>query len=662
MITVRDPERDLSNITDNPADSELDIIRIAKGIFKRRWLIVLQTIVVTALFATPFLLLRKPAYEAESWLLVRDSRNIFAGTPLASSVLANASIDTTVELLQMPAVLDEAARQLGFPDGETLKDAVIIGAEERARMVFVRTDDADPKHALRITETILRVLMEQHAEQLNRQFDESLLVQNGEVERAQTRLNTAQEAMVEFARYHGFEDDQDLMQVVAHVAELSKLKDGLALQIKAAEAQLKTLEEQLGAEDPVLTLKRQSATGTTTVSGSAKLFRTPLMELSPEASEALLAWVPQSQQQAQRQKSGNISKAPNPVHQTLFLARLQQEQLIVSLKVELEDATERLAAVGQKHGRLSDLRRKLERLTVERDFAAEQLSTALAALATTESVRNIPNPVYETVLSPPPPKKAKRSKTSLILIGMAMFAGLLSVATAFLLELRDTTIHDAREVERFGVPVIANIPNRANADRADYEEAIKQLALLLRRLPDGRETRCLVFTSPNPGDGKTQTVRATADVLAEWGEAVLRIDANLRERSTHVPYLERYLSGDTAKMELVRMPSGVLAMTSAGAGEQTANLLAAGRLRQLFDIARTDFRHVLVDAPALLPSVDAQMLTEQADYAVLVIRSYFTRSTDVVAARKQLQNIGKPILGAILLDVPQKGKREVTTT
>jgi len=78
------------------------------------------------------------------------------------------------------------------------------------------------------------------------------------------------------------------------------------------------------------------------------------------------------------------------------------------------------------------------------------------------------------------------------------------------------------------------------------------------------------------------------------------------------------------------------------------DLLASHRLRELLEEASLRYRIILVDGPPVLPYVDAEVLAEQCDAVLLVVRAGRTRPSHVRRTVTRLQATGTPILGVIL--------------
>ncbi|RBY84547.1 polysaccharide biosynthesis tyrosine autokinase [Blastococcus sp. TF02A-30] len=187
----------------------------------------------------------------------------------------------------------------------------------------------------------------------------------------------------------------------------------------------------------------------------------------------------------------------------------------------------------------------------------------------------------------------------------------------------------------------------------------------------GRTTapRVVVVTSPAPDEGKSTVAAGLAVSLARSGRRVLLVDANLWR-----PRLPRYLG----------LPDGDLGLTSALSGaadwhdlvqradaggpevlpagpmpEDPGRLLGSPEMQAFLAAARASYDHVVVDAPALLPVVDAAALAASSDGVLLVTRHGRTTRTDLAEAASALTAVGARLLGVVLNRVPRSA---ATTT
>jgi Mrp family chromosome partitioning ATPase len=303
----------------------------------------------------------------------------------------------------------------------------------------------------------------------------------------------------------------------------------------------------------------------------------------------------------------------------------------------------------QRRDTLPSIRKEYQGLRVERDFALEELNSALSQLATVQTLVHRTNPVFQVLERAEPPEKPERSKRLLFgaLAGFVALAG--SVGWAFLSEVRDTRVREENEIERLGVPVLARIPS-GREGAAKHREAYERVAQEVRRRARASGSFCLLVTSTKPREGKSQVVHGVTSTLVDWGEQVLRIDANFREPTGAQPQLERYLSGELEQPTLLKYRSGLYAISCGGHRQDAPALLASSWMDRLIERARASFPVTIVDGAALEPGVDAELLAERVDAVLLVVRTRDVELGSVRRAVERLRKLGTSILGVVMVD------------
>jgi succinoglycan biosynthesis transport protein ExoP len=179
-----------------------------------------------------------------------------------------------------------------------------------------------------------------------------------------------------------------------------------------------------------------------------------------------------------------------------------------------------------------------------------------------------------------------------------------------------------------------------------------------------RSAHVLVFTSPEPGDGKSTIASNLAITLAQIGRKVLLIDGDLRlPRLSQVfgiskePGLigllrsEGRVQSETISNFVHSTPIPNLFFLSAGDPDQfESKLLHSSRLRELIEILRKDFDDVLIDTPPMMQISDARVFGQLANGVLLVLRAGKTSLETALAAQRYLIEDGTKVLGTVLND------------
>jgi polysaccharide chain length determinant protein (PEP-CTERM system associated) len=175
-------------------------------------------------------------------------------------------------------------------------------------------------------------------------------------------------------------------------------------------------------------------------------------------------------------------------------------------------------------------------------------------------------------------------------------------------------------------------------------------ARLLELIRAGK-MRTLVVTSAVEGEGKTFVAANLAFALSQVERLrVLLVDADLRKGSLarffginpHLG-LSNYLRNGKRLGEVRWEVNGNLAVVpTLSLSEGCAELVEGSRMQSFMREALADHDLVILDAPPLLPVVDAQRLTSMVDAALMVVRAGYCPSelARQVADRLQTKAIG----------------------
>lgn len=227
-------------------------------------------------------------------------------------------------------------------------------------------------------------------------------------------------------------------------------------------------------------------------------------------------------------------------------------------------------------------------------------------------------------------------------------------------------------------------PRASDSDKADHDRSNQvELVTWQRKLSmvaesfrstlisilfsgeNGRSPRTLVVTSAGPGEGKSTVVSNLGIAIAEVGQKVLLIDADMRKPRQHQIFgLENKrglvsllrertaLNGDKSLGGLIcesEIP-GLFILTSGPESSAATNLLYGSHMPEVLKYLRNEFDIVLIDTPPMLQISDARLLGRMADKVIMVIRAGHTTRDAAVAAKQRLNEDGTTVLGAILND------------
>ncbi|MDI3340496.1 MAG: polysaccharide biosynthesis tyrosine autokinase [Sphaerobacter sp.] len=341
---------------------------------------------------------------------------------------------------------------------------------------------------------------------------------------------------------------------------------------------------------------------------------------------------------------------------------------IESVQRRMADTSDRIAALqGQADAGNSTAQAELRALQAQ--LAQDQALYAslleaqqrmdLAAAQSTTPIR-----VVEPAVPPTTSVKPR------ILLNTAL-AGVLGVLLAAGLVLvigyLDDTVKTSEDVQRLsGRGALGLIPPLTAPGSVEViahpmsiaSEAFRSARTNLQFATIGQASGALVVTSPRPGDGKTTAAVNLAAVLAQSGQRVILVDADLRRPQVHRHFtgldrragLSTLLLGQTTSLPpLLRHTTipGLRILPSGPVPPNPADLLGSPQMRAVVERLVAEADIVIFDTPPLAVS-DALVLCGLGTGVVLVAQAGRVRTAELAQAIQQIQQSGTPLLGVIL--------------
>jgi polysaccharide biosynthesis transport protein len=274
-----------------------------------------------------------------------------------------------------------------------------------------------------------------------------------------------------------------------------------------------------------------------------------------------------------------------------------------------------------------------------------------------------------------------------IAAGLGLLVGVLG---AFLFDSLDDTLRTSDDVEAFsGLLSIGAIPHFQAASRAGRPEDMGEEPGERRRLISitapasptaeayralrssillsaiDNPLRTLVITSAFMSEGKSTLSANIAVMLAQRGERVLIVDADLRRSTLHLLFglrrpaqgLTNLLSRQTDESVILHPVSQVpsLAYLPAGAvPPNPAELLASHRMAEMMRQWSEQYDRVIIDTAPILAVSDSLAPAARADSVLLVVRAGVTRKKALMRTRELLRRVNAHLLGAVVNDIDMR--------
>lgn len=559
-------------------------------------------------------------------------------------------------------------------------------ATKETRLIEVRYTHYDPAVAARVVNTLAETYVIQNLEQKvqsNASVGDFLQKRVAEL---QSQIRLGEENLISYAKSNQIVSlDSTQNTVVQRLADLNgKLSQAENDRI-SAEAALRAAQQNTTGD---LSSDTKDAR-TVGLESQLTTLRQQLEQLKVEYTDEWPAVRQVKSQIAAIEKELQTSKKRST---TTHLADLQQRFREASTRErELRGVfdVQRKAVIDQNEAAIN-----YRIIQQEIDTNKSLLDSLLQRSRETGIVLNgTPNNVnlVDKALPPGSPEGPRRSRGIITAFLASLFG---SILLAFVLNWLDDTVrvHDNFEIG-MGLPVIGMIPGASrrlgsrllettfnknghrrlgkfdySPDRFDVPviaEAYHQLRTSILLSTPGGAPKSLLVTSGQPFEGKTVTSLNLAKSLAELGNRVLLIDADLRSPKMHLindlgnkTGLSTLLTASGLNKEMIEaavhrdVAANMDVLTSGPRVPNPANLFASAEMQTLLAELDGIYSHIIIDSPPVLYFADSVILATSVEAVVLVARANFSSRDLILKAKKKIMEVRGNAVGFVLNDVP----------
>ncbi len=246
---------------------------------------------------------------------------------------------------------------------------------------------------------------------------------------------------------------------------------------------------------------------------------------------------------------------------------------------------------------------------------------------------------------------------------IALFLGILA---AVLADSFDTRIRRGKDVTVLGLSYLGGLERVRRASGREllrFEKNTPERVALFRRmaidmlfLAEEKPTH-IVFTAPASGAGKTTAAANIASALAEAGNRVAYIDADVRggrlAAQIGVPQTRGITDLVAGKVDLDEAlffwkTGDFTIIPCGGTALDISEMLAGEKFRTVLDEMDELFEVIIVDAPPIANASDAARFTQNISNTVIVVESIETRRQDLLRVSASLRQAGAKLLGVML--------------
>jgi capsular exopolysaccharide synthesis family protein len=693
-------------------------------IFRRRWWIILLALVLVLVPTALITFTTSPVYQATATIMIQDDKSMqqilfdeqksafFGRQPkindqvylLKSRIIA----ELVIQALMKSAVRD-SLRILdeGFEEALKLlrKNLEAAPIKETNYFIEMSVKGSSPFEAAYLVNTVAEIYQNQDQELGRGEIREVVEFLKQQLQIKERDLKASEENLKSYQETENIADlTGEAQEAVNQLAQFESLYNNALTDLGAYEKRLEYLNQQLGVQKENLQGNIAQISNPLIVK-----LRDELAEAERKASVLLAQGIAEGSDDLKklRDKQGSIKKRLVEETQKLILGGLTpgdplaQAQELVGRVIEAETEIHTLKARSEALKRVVDnYSKKLEKLPekslklarlkrykqvdenlyymMKEKFEESQISMA-GQIGKVRIIDRATEPV-----EPIAPKKMRN-----LLLGSLLGLGL-GLGISLFLEHIDKSLRSIEDIERLGLPFIGAIPHIGEGQKSGFfsihahgrdkksaqearrkvishanpkspiTEAYRMIRTNVQLSQADARIKCLLVTSPGPGEGKSTTTVNLGTTLAQMGFKTILVDTDLRRPALHRFFDLEKKKGltnilfDGAEEENIHaiadidnlsiMPSGLLP-------PNPSELLGSQRMKVLLENLKDRFDFVILDSPPIIAVTDAQILAPEADGVLLVVRAGVSQVDAIKRTKALLAVPNTRLLGVVLNDM-----------
>lgn len=346
---------------------------------------------------------------------------------------------------------------------------------------------------------------------------------------------------------------------------------------------------------------------------------------------------------------------------------------IIGLRSELDSINRKIESEKEKEIVSKDVAIQYNILKRDVDTSRELYQSLLKRISETEVTGELKATnirVVDRAAEPMTPSRPRKKLNLLIALMIGLFGG---TGIAFLMENLDQSLKTPEDIKNhLKLPALAAIalPKDEEDKKAEPElishtrprstisEAYRSLRTSVMFTAVEHKRKVILMTSSGPQEGKTTTAINLAIVMAQAGEKVLLMDADLRQPRVEKVFnfgkehgLTEVLAG-TEKFEAVVHRTDIKNLYVVACGTIPPNpseLLGSVKMLELINELEKKFDRIVIDAPPALAVTDPVILSGMADGTIIVVRAGETNRHAVLKTKEMIETVKSAhLIGAVL--------------
>ena len=489
-----------------------------------------------------------------------------------------------------------------------------------------------------------------------------------EIDVVQSRLETSEKQLNDFARKNGVIDIDDRNNIM--IERLGELNRSLSeVQASRIDAETRNLQARSSDiqflssvnEDPLISVLRQELVS----------LKAEYLELSKiyKPKYPLMLQLKAKMQEVESNIELQVNKIVGVMDSNFEQLKLREELL----NVELDKLKTEMLNLQDRAISYNILKREWE---ANQELYSGLLERTKEVGVATGMELNIASVVDSAVA----PRKPSSPNLKLNILLAALLGLAFGLGVAFLLAMLDNTVNDVEQLNQIthvghlGISPMIELDDGAN-DNIDSSKRKKMIDLLVHRDPGdafsesiqsvrtslsyaraGGFPKTIMLTSSLASEGKSTVTMNLAISCANAGKKVIIIEADLRRSRLYkafglpsAPGLSDYLVGSKdARPYRIKQIENLSVLVGGSKTPNPVDLLGSQEMRELIAKYEEKYDLVIVDCPPVLMLADSIIVSRMVEAVLFVVMAHETPKDAIKGSIQRLRSVNAPLIGTVL--------------
>lgn len=195
-----------------------------------------------------------------------------------------------------------------------------------------------------------------------------------------------------------------------------------------------------------------------------------------------------------------------------------------------------------------------------------------------------------------------------------------------------------------------------------FVETYKKIRTKLMYKAEPNQSKVILVTSVKENEGKSTVAANIALTLAQENKKVVLVDGDMRRPAIHKIFrrtlttdqeIGEYLNGNVPLKRILQWDeeSGLYLMIGSRHYVKSTEMVSGSTMASLIKAVKSIADYVVIDSPPTSLMADAEILAENADMSLLVVRQSMSCARDINDTIDMLENSNSELLGCIYNNV-----------